>query len=140
MAITTCDHNLGLIGMVLRASYFDPLNNGNPFYPTKYPGPAPFNAIITSAQITEVVRLYRDEKEKCTTYYEFSMILIYTTTLKHRITNFFQCEPLAILAHLYTEYGTITSSDLTANFDLMKARWNPPTPIDNLFQQFNNGK
>ena len=31
-------------------------------------------------------------------------------------------------------------SKLFTNFDLMKARWNPPTPIDNLFQQFNNGK
>ena len=30
MSITTCDHNLVFLGMVLRASYFDPLNNGNP--------------------------------------------------------------------------------------------------------------
>ena len=62
------------------------------------------------------------------------------TTLKHRITKFHQCEPLTLLAHLYTEYRTITSSDLTAYFDCMTARWNPRTPIADLFQQLNYGK
>ena len=33
ISITTCDHNLGFLGMVLLASYFDPLNNRNPFVP-----------------------------------------------------------------------------------------------------------
>ena len=28
---TTCDHNLGFLGMMLRASNFDPLSNGNLF-------------------------------------------------------------------------------------------------------------
>ena len=65
---------------------------------------------------------------------------IYMNTLKHRITKFFQCEPLTLLTHLYTEYGTITSSDLTQIFDCMTARWNPPTPIADLFQHPNDGK
>ena len=47
MAITTCDHNLGFLGMVLRASDFDPLNNGNPFAPPKDTGPNHVNAIDT---------------------------------------------------------------------------------------------
>ena len=63
----------------------------------------------------------------------------YMTTLKHRITKFNQFEPLTLLTHLYTAYGTITSSDLTANFDRMTARWNPHTPIADLFQQLNDG-
>ena len=62
------------------------------------------------------------------------------TTLKHCITKFCQCELLTILTHLYTEYGTITSSNLTANFYHMTARWNQPTPISDLFQQLNDGK
>ena len=49
MAINTCKHNLGFVGMVLRASDFDPLNNGNPFAPPKDPGPNHFNAIGTDA-------------------------------------------------------------------------------------------
>ena len=61
-------------------------------------------------------------------------------THKHRITKFCQYEPLTILTQLYTEYRTITSSDLTVNFDRMTSHWNPPTPIYDLFQQLNDGK
>ena len=114
--------------MVLLASDFDSLNNGNPFAPPTDPRPAPVYSIGSAAQITEFVHLYEDEKEKFITYCEFHIILIsmitnkcpekYTTTLKHRITKFFQCEPLTLLAHLYTEYGTITSSDLTMTANL----------------------
>ena len=62
------------------------------------------------------------------------------TTLKCHITKFYQCEPLNLLDHLYTEYRTITSSNLTANFDFMTVCWNPPTPITELFQRPNDGK
>ena len=33
MYINNCDHNLGFLGMVLPALYFNPFNNGNPFVP-----------------------------------------------------------------------------------------------------------
>ena len=71
MSITTCGHNLGLLEMVLRTSDFDPLNNGNPFAPPTDPGPDPINSVSTADQITEVVRLYKDDKEKFTTYCEY---------------------------------------------------------------------
>ena len=110
MSITTCGHNLGFLGMVLRASYFDPLNNRNPFVPPIDPKPAPVNATGTYAQITEVVGRYKYYKEKITTYCEFRLILItmitnkcpekYMTTLKHCITNFREYEPLTLLTHL----------------------------------------
>ena len=122
--------------MVLQASDFDPLKNGNLFAPPIDTGPAPANSIGTSSKITEAVRLYKYYKEKFTIYCEFHIILIsvitykcpgkYMTTLKHRITKFYQCELIILLAHLYTEFGTITSSDLTDNFDFMTACWNPP--------------
>ena len=62
------------------------------------------------------------------------------STIKNRITKLFQYEPLTILAHVHTEYGSITSSDLTANFNRMTACWNLPTPISDLFQYLNDGK
>ena len=106
-SITTCDHNLGFLGMVLRVSYFDPLNNRNPFSSPTDPGPSPVNDIVTGAQITEGVRLYRYEKEKFTTYCVFRIILIsmitnkchekYINILKHRIIKFLQYEPLTLL-------------------------------------------
>ena len=51
MSITTCEQNLGLLGMLLRESYFNPLNNGIPFATPKYAGPTPVNTICTSTQI-----------------------------------------------------------------------------------------
>ena len=75
MAITICDHNLGLLGMVLLPSEFDPLNNKIPFAPPTYHGPAPVNAISTPSQITCVARLYNNDKEKITTFCEFHIIL-----------------------------------------------------------------
>ena len=64
----------------------------------------------------------------------------YTTNLKHLIIKFCQYEPLTRLDHIYTEYGTITSSDPTANFNRMITCWNPPPPIADIFQQLNYGK
>ena len=150
ISITTCDHNIVLLRMVLLASDFDPINNRNPFEPPTDPGPSPINSTVTAAKITEVVRLYKGDKEKFTIYCEFRIILIsmitnkfpekYMTTLKHHITKFFQWEPLTLLTHRYTEYVTITYSYLTENFDRMTACWNPPTPITDLFQQLNDRK
>ena len=150
MAIATCDYNLGFLGMVLRASYFDPLNNGNPFAPPTDPVTAHVNAIVTAAQITEVARLYKDDREKFTTYWENFIPLIsmitnkcpekYMTTLKCNITKFYQYEKLNLLDHLYTEYRTITYSNLTANFYCMTACWNITTSITDLFQHLNYRK
>ena len=150
MSVTTCDRNLGFLGKILRTSYFDPLNNGNPFAPPIYPGTALINATGTSAQVTEVVRLYKEDKEQFTTYCEFHIILIsmitnkfpekYMTNLEHCIAKFCQCEPLTLLNHLYTEYRTIASSKCTANSDCMTVCCNPPTPIADLFQQLNYGE
>ena len=58
MAITACDHNLGFLGMVLRSSYFFPINNINPFAPPTDPWPTPINSIGTASKTTEVVSLY----------------------------------------------------------------------------------
>ena len=62
MSITTYDHNLGFLGMVLPASDFDLLNNGNPFLPPIDSGPAPINVTNIAAQIAKVVRLYKEDK------------------------------------------------------------------------------
>jgi hypothetical protein len=64
----------------------------------------------------------------------------YLTSLKDPITKFRRCTPLQILQHLWQEYGTITSQDLTANYTTMTAQWNPPTPIADLFLQLHDGQ
>ena len=44
------------------------------------------------------------------------------------------------MTHLWKHYGTIEVSDLTANEEAMKADWNPPTPIEDLFKQLREGQ
>ena len=93
MYITTCDQNIDFLGMILQASDFDPLNNGKTFEPPIDHESAPVNATDTAAQITEGLRLYKNCKEKFTTYCEFRIIISsiitkkcpekYMTTLKH---------------------------------------------------------
>ena len=95
MEITTFDQNLCFLGMVLWASDLDPLNNGNPFIPPTDTGPAPINAVGKSAQITEIVCLYKYNKERFKNYCKSSIILIsmitnkcsekYMTNIEHRI-------------------------------------------------------
>ena len=150
MSITTCDHNLCFLLMIIRASPLSILNNRNPFALPMDPGTIPINAIRTATKITEVARLYKDYKDKYTTYCEFRIILItmitnkfpqkYTTTLKHLITKFCQYGPFTLLNYIYNEYVTTTSSYIADIFDHITVRSNPPTPISNLFQQINGGK
>ena len=108
MSITTCDHNLGFLGILLRASNSDPLHNRKPFAPPTDLGPAPVNAIVTAAQISDST----NTTKKFTTYCKLHIVLIsvitnscpeqYMTTLKHRITKFFQCGPITLLSLIYT--------------------------------------
>jgi hypothetical protein len=46
---------------------------------------------------------------------------------------------LTLLTHLHDTYGTITEAELGKNLDRMKSQWNPPTSIDILFTQINDG-
>ena len=73
MPITARDHILGFLGMVPRASDFDPINNGNPFASPTDPIPTPVNAISTATQITEAVRLYKDDKENSAPTVNFAL-------------------------------------------------------------------
>ena len=64
----------------------------------------------------------------------------YMTTIKHRITKIFWCEYLAFITHLYSEYGTITSPNLTKHSNRMTDHCNQPIPIFELLQQLTYGK
>ena len=64
----------------------------------------------------------------------------YIDTLKDPITMFSSVSPLDLLTHLWEEYGTITSDDLSDNYNKMTAPWHPPTPIENLFGQLKKGQ
>ena len=152
MAITSANEpTLGFLGLVLKDSSYVTINNGNSYAHPVDPGPSPVHATgATAAQITETVRLFTIAREQYKTYCEFQVILVsmitnncpekYLTVLKHPITKFRQCTPIQLLTHLWNEYGTITSHDLTMNYAQMTAQWNPPTPIEDLFLQLREGQ
>jgi len=153
MAITSSEPLLGFLGLVLKnASFITLSNNGAPYQPPPDPGTSPTHAAgaAMATQITETSRLFTVQRDHYKTYCEFKVILIsmitnncpekYLTPLKHPITKFRQCTPIQLLDHLWNEYGTITSHDLTVNYNKMTAQWNPPTPIEDLFLQLCEGQ
>ena len=64
----------------------------------------------------------------------------YICHLKHHRTLYARVDPYTILEHLWKNYGTVDVSDLTQNDQRMRAQWNPPTPIEALFEQLQEGK
>jgi len=147
MAITSSSEPLlGFLGLVLKnASFITLSNNGSSYQPSPDPGPSPTHAAgATAVQITETSRLFTVQRDHYKTYCEFKVILIsmittncpekYLTPLKHPITKFRQCTLIQLLNHLWNEYETITSHNLTINYN------NPPTPIEDLFLQLRIGQ
>ena len=64
----------------------------------------------------------------------------YISALCHPITRYNTCTPLTLMQHIWTTYGKITTSDLTANEERMYASWNPPTSIETLYEQLTDGQ
>ena len=60
-------------------------------------------------------------------------------SLKYQTHGFALVRTRALISHLYTTYGNITSEDLSTNEDRMKAQWDPTTPIKGLFEQIDDG-
>ena len=54
--------------------------------------------------------------------------------LKHEITSYAN-----ILAYIWKTYGKIEDAYHTLNEQHMKAPWSPPTPIETLFDQLDDG-
>lgn len=46
---------------------------------------------------------------------------------------------LQLLTHLWTTYGTLSIADKDANLQRMAMPWHPPTPIETLFKQLQDG-
>jgi hypothetical protein len=60
--------------------------------------------------------------------------------MKHGITVYGNVSSLALMTQLWDNYGQITQADLKANTKKMQLPWNPPTPIEDLFIQLEEGR
>lgn len=59
----------------------------------------------------------------------------YICHLRHKRTMYQAIEPITLLEHLWTTYGTVDDGNITANEARIKQPWNPPTSIETLYQQ-----
>jgi hypothetical protein len=64
----------------------------------------------------------------------------YINALCNPVTKYARVTTLQLLTHLWTTYGTISSHDLSINYNKMTTQWNPPTPIESLFRQLREGQ
>jgi hypothetical protein len=103
----------------------------------------------TAAQISEINRKFYDDQATFRTYQETdkalrNQILLaipedYLRDLADADLGLGSVSCLKILTHLWDTWGTITQIELDANYLRMATPWNPPTPIDKLFTQLDDG-
>ena len=104
----------------------------------------------TAANIIEDNRLHKSASAEFQRYHYTDQALrqqliaatpeVYIQAVKDPLLGFGRVTTLTILTHLRTTYGEITAEDLEANQLRMATDWNPPTPIEDLFEQLRSGE
>jgi hypothetical protein len=120
--------------------FIAPLNP--PIQPVHQPG-------ATAAQIAENIRQHKEAKIIFHTYHDTDKVLrnmliakidiIYIRALYDATVGFGNVMCLELLQHLKTNYGIIKQEELEENTKRMNTPWNPPTPIEALFNQLDEG-
>ncbi len=142
---------LGWIGQVITNQEFLRINNNEAFVAPANPGIAPTHPQgATAAQIAENVRRHELSANEFNTFNHTrtqlrNMIINsveerYISELADDVTSFSQVSPLELLTYLWNKYGKITEADLSTNEQRMYADWNPPTPIEALYEQLVAGQ
>ncbi len=148
---SSANGDLGHLGLVCKPTEYLTVSANNAFVTPTDPGPNPTHQQgATAAQITENIRQHEITSNVYQTYCNAktklrNMIVKkvddkYIQAHKHAITQYNRVDPLTLLDHLWTHYGNIESLDLTANETRMYADWNPPTSIETLWNQLQDGK
>jgi len=136
----------GYVGLVVSAEAYDTIAANTPFV---RPAPPPIQPVIpanaTLAQIGELVRQNDEAKRdfnECNNVekalkaqFEKAIEAPYLVGIRNRTTGFANVMLLAMLTHLFTNYGAITAVQLEANEKEMSKDWDPNMPIELLFVQ-----
>jgi hypothetical protein len=123
---------------------------GVPFVQPPIPPAHPnLQGLNTAAQIAQAVREHIEDKRTFLEYRDTDKALVrmlmdatpvqYVQALADPVLGFSAITCLQILTHLHAEYGQISLHDTEDNNERMNAAWNPPTPIEDLFSQLDNG-
>jgi hypothetical protein len=122
---------------------------GVPFVVPIHPGAAPDAAAgATAAQIAEAIRAYNQAIADVTLYNRLSAALTaqiitavnasFLSALDDPDFGFSDVTPRAMLAHLRTEYGTMTPEELEHNSAALSEPWNLDDPIEDLWAKIAN--
>jgi hypothetical protein len=142
---------LGHLALVISPRDYNSVSDNTIFEAPPVPAPAPFHEErATAAQITETNRQYEITRNEYSLYINTNQALKnfvlnnvphrFLAAKRHPITQFAQVSTLALMTHLWTQYGRVTTDDLIANAERMNAPWTPPTPIESLYEQLIEGK
>jgi hypothetical protein len=63
----------------------------------------------------------------------------FLTAKRNPVTGFGNVTCLALLTHLHNVYGRLTEQELEQNVQLIRTQWNPPTAIESIFVQIEDG-
>jgi hypothetical protein len=139
----------GHLALVLTAAEYLAMA-GVAFIPPAAPAPLAHAVGATAAQIIEDNRIHKSATGLFQQYHYTDQALrqqliaatpeVYIQAVKDPLLGFGQVTTLTILTHLRTTYGEITAEDLEANQLHMATDWNPPTPIEDLFEQLRSGE
>jgi hypothetical protein len=130
---------LGHLALTISAAKCLIESNGVAFDPPIHPGAAPDHpAGATAPIITEINHLFLANQKEFTLYTSVAANLkrqllkavpeLYIEDLRHPTRNFSRVSMLAILNHLDTNYGTITTDNLAANRTANGPERNPWRP------------
>lgn len=123
-------------------------------YPFEVPAAPPAQPLIPNgtdaAKVGELVRRHQVRVRDFQVYHDTDKALVraiiaatpstYIDALSDPELGFAQVTALDLLTHLHTTYGTITSTDRDTYHARLHAPWTPPTPIESLFKQLEDGK
>jgi len=145
---STNNPDLGFLGEVISTTQYTALNNDIAYVVSQNKGI--LRPTILTQSINETNRLhglsaneYHIFRNVRTAFRNMIVNNIeekYISALCHPIIRYNTCIPLTLMEHIWTTYGKITTSDLTANEERMYVDWNPPTPIETLYEQLIDGQ
>jgi hypothetical protein len=141
----------GHLSLTISAAEYGLITGGTPFVVPVNP---PLNPVhppgATAAQIAELNRQHAAAQRVHRIYHEVDNALknqiiaathhAYLRAISHPVFGLGTRTCLEVIEHLMVNYGTISQADLDDNAVRMKKAWNPPTPIEELFTQLEEGR
>jgi hypothetical protein len=132
------------------AEYLTLAGATNAFVIPHNPGTLTHVAGATGPQISEAVRLHKEQLDNFQLYHTVDKSLrnqliattpeVFIQALKDPTVGFGQHSCLDIITHLRATNGEITPDELDQNSIRMSAAWHPPTAIEDMFEQLRIGE